>query len=126
MRNAVLLFPNRERVYTTDGTDSVARGAANDIVNGIRKIITVETADWSAVQTTGWPHASDVPGAQAVYADVVHDMNSDMAYPVVIKGDGDFLISTVLHVETIDSNTTRVWILAAQAPPYDVVMLFLG
>ena len=123
--STLVLFPNRNRIYDIEGTNQAARSAANDILDSHVKTVLIETADWTGPDTN-YTNAASFGNANAFYADVVHAMNSPIATPISIKGDDQFIRKILIDPLTIDLDTTRVWIFAEQAPPYDVLVLFVA
>ena len=123
--STIILFPNRNRVYDIEGTHQVARAVANDIADSHTKTILLETADWSGPDTS-YTNAAEFGNAPAFFADVKHKMNNPIATPISIKGDDAFIRKILIDPLTIDLDTTRVWIFAERAPPYDVLVLFVG
>ncbi|KKM20022.1 hypothetical protein LCGC14_1649740 [marine sediment metagenome] len=118
-------FPDYILILSASNVRLAAAQIANELLNGRIKNVTVETADWAG-PVTDYDNAAAYNNANAFKVDVIHGMNSDMAHPIAYKGPDNFIRRVLLDPQTVDLDTTTVWILAEQAPPYDVQLLFVG
>ena len=121
----LLSYPDNVPILSESGVYAVANAVVSGAFNDRVKTVTVETADWTGPDTS-YDDAASYGSANAFYADVEHNMKNFFACPIKLKGADGYIRGILIDPLTIDQDTTRIWIFAEQAPPYDVQVLFAG
>ena len=119
------LWPENVEIYTAGQTRAVAAGISNQVVGNRAKEVKVETADWTG-PVTDYDNAASYGNASAYRADVAHAMGTPRAVPVAMHTHDGYIRRILIDPLSIDEDTTRIWILADQAPPYDIIVTFVA